>query len=194
MRRRVGVAEPCGAVDLETEAARRALAIFVAEITKAPRIAGAIEQLRVLECDFARLTGRDGKHARADQSLAGELDQGRIALLPDDCFIDGAGLRGVHRLAAQLLIPLPERIAREDGLAGQREVIHPFVECGAVVAEPLLHGNSRDASTDADLHGAAEPLDRSGGILRHGSNRVDPALGTEHRRESAKEGGHSQHT
>jgi len=41
----------------------------------------------------------------ADQPLPGELDQRWIAFLANDGLIDGAGLRRVHRFAAQLLVP-----------------------------------------------------------------------------------------
>src|SRR5882672_191958 len=139
VRRRVRLAESRRAVDLHPEAARCSLAIAIAEVAKPPGIAGAVEQLRVFEGDLARLTGRDREDASADQALPGELDQRRVALLAYDGLINGARLRGIHRLPAQLLIALPQRIAREHGLARQGEVVHPFVHYGAVIDEGMYH-------------------------------------------------------
>ncbi len=108
MGRRVGIAELRRAVDLQPEAAWRTLAVAIAEIAEVPRIARPVEQLRVFECDLACLTGADWKDPRADESLSCQLDQRRVPLLANDCFVDGTRLRGVHRLAAQLLVALPE--------------------------------------------------------------------------------------
>src|SRR5262249_16068429 len=108
MRRGIGVAYAWGAADLDSETARRALPILVAEVAESPGIARAVQQLRVLECDLASLTGRDRKDTRADQSLSRQLDQRGVAFLAHDRFVDGARLGGVHRLAAQLLVALPQ--------------------------------------------------------------------------------------
>src|SRR2546422_4052920 len=135
MRGRVGIAEARRTVDFQPEAARGGLTIAIAQIAEPPRVAGAVEELCVFQRDLTALARSDREHPRADQPLPGELDQRGIALLTDDGFIDGARLRRIHRFAAQLLIPLPEGVARENGLAGQREVIDALVQRGPVVAE-----------------------------------------------------------
>src|ERR1051325_2505246 len=114
MRGRVRVAETCRAVDFHGKAPRRRLAIALAEVAEAPGIPGAVEELRVLECDLASLPRGNREDTRANQAFTGELDQRGVTLLPHDRFVDRACLRGVHRFAAQLLIALPQRIARED--------------------------------------------------------------------------------
>src|SRR5580765_2404013 len=108
VRGRVRIAEACRAVDFQPEAARGGLPIAIAEITEPPGVAGAVENLCVFQRDLARLAGSDRKHPCADQPLAGELDQRRIAFLANDRLIDGPGLRRIHRFAAQLLVALPE--------------------------------------------------------------------------------------
>ena len=176
MRRGIRIAELGGAVDLQAEAAGRSLPIAIAEVAEAPRIARPIEQLRVFERDLSRLAGIDREDARANESLSRQLDQRRVTFLAYDCFVDGTRLRSVHGLAAQLLVTLPEGIAREDRFAGQRKVIHAFFQHRTVVAEPLLNADPRHPSRDADLPGAAQPLrcqdevlfrGRSAGALRH---------------------------
>ena len=195
MRRGIRIAELGGAVDLQPEAAGRSLPVAIAEVAEAPRIARPVEQLRVLECDLARLAGIDRKDAGANEPLSRQLDQRRVTFLAYDCFVDGTRLRGIHRLAAQLLVTLPEGIAREDRFAGQREVIHPFFQHRTVVAEPLLHADPRHPSRDADLHGAAQPLDSSVGIRRKWPDRIDPALRNERQRKcGGKKGSNSRDT
>src|SRR6185503_11193707 len=112
----VRVAEAGSAVQIHAEAARRILTAAVAQVAEAPGVPGAIHDLRVFERDLAGFAGVDREDARPNQALAGELDQRRVALLPHDRFVDRACLAGVHRLAAQLLVPLPQRVAGEDGL------------------------------------------------------------------------------
>src|SRR6185312_7892949 len=138
MRRRVRITEAGGTIDLHVETARRVLTTLVADVAEAPGVAGAVEQLRVLEGDLASLPGTNGEHTRANQSLARQLDQRRIALLTHDRLVDRPRLRGIHRLAAQLLVALPQRITREHRFAWTREVIHPLAHGGAVVPEPLF--------------------------------------------------------
>ena len=190
---RIRIAEPCRAIDFQTKTARGSLAIAVAQVAEPPRIAGPVEQLCVFQSDLAGLTRCDGKHPRANQSLAGELDQRGIAFLAHDRFVDSARLRRVHRLAAQLLIALPERVAGEHGLARKREVVHPLVERRAVVPEPFFDCHTGHPTADADLNGAAKALDSRVG-LGDRPDGVDPALSDERRRERAEEGGNSQHT
>ena len=105
---RVGIAELRRAVDLQPEATWRTLAVAIAEVTEAPGIARALEQLCVFECDLACLTRADWKDPRTNESLSCQLDQGRVPLLTNYALVDGTRLRGVHRLAAQLLVALPE--------------------------------------------------------------------------------------
>src|SRR5256714_12037344 len=121
MRRRVGISEARRAVDLHAETARCALPAAIADVPQPPRVAGAVHQLRVFERDLARLPRVDREDSRPDQSLPSELDQRRVPFLSDDRFVNRAGLCGIHRLAAQLLIALPEGIAREDRLPRQCE-------------------------------------------------------------------------
>ena len=121
--------------------------------------------------------------------MPGELDQCRVTLLPDNRFVDGAGLRGVHRFAAQLLIALPERIARKHRFARQREVVHPLVHDGTVVAEPFFDGDPRDAPGNADLHGAAEALDPPHDVGWNRPNGIDPPLSGEGGRKGAEDRG-----
>jgi hypothetical protein len=68
----------------------------------------AIEDLRVAHRDFARFPGVDGEDSGPDQSVAGKLDQGRVTFAAHDLLVNGACLARVHRLAAQLGIPLPQ--------------------------------------------------------------------------------------
>src|SRR5579864_9780748 len=119
MRGGVRIAEACRAVDRHAHAARRVLPIAIAEIPEPPGIAGAVEQLRVFQRDLTGLARCDWEDTRPNQSLALQLDQRGIAFLPHDRFVDRARLRGIHRLTAQLLITLPERVAREDRLTGK---------------------------------------------------------------------------
>jgi len=130
MRRRIRIAEARRAVDFQPEGARGVLTVAVAEVAEAPGIAGAIEELGVFQRDLARLAGRDGEDPRANQSLACELDQRGIAFLTDDRLVDGSRLRGIHCFAAQLLIALPQGVAREHSLAREREVVHALIEHG----------------------------------------------------------------
>src|SRR5690349_1880859 len=175
MRRRIRIAETRGAVDLQPEAARRALAIAVAEVAEAPGIAGAVEELGVFQRDLARLARRDGEDPGTNQSLASQLDERGIAFLAYNRLVDGSRLRRIHRFAAQLLITLPQGVAREHRLARKGEVVHAFIEDGPVVAEPLFDGHAGHTPADADLNGAAEPLDPRV-VLRNWSNRIDPTL------------------
>ena len=108
MRGRIRIAEARSTIDFETKTARGGLPITVPQVVEPPGIAGAVEQLRVLQGDLASLAGSDGEHARTDQPLAGELDQRGIAFLAYDGFINRARLRRIHRFAAQLLVALPE--------------------------------------------------------------------------------------
>ncbi len=179
MGRRVGIAEAGRAIDLKPEAAGGRLAIAVAEITEPPGIAGPVQELCVFECDLAGFARVDGEHPRADEPLPGELDQRGVTLLPDNRFVDGAGLCGVHRFAAQLLIALPERIARKHRFARQREVVHPLVHDRTVVAEPFFDGDPSDTPGDADLHGAAQALDTPHDVGRNRSNGIYPPLRVE---------------
>src|SRR5207249_12336941 len=163
-------------------AARGALAIAVAEVAETPCVTGAVEQLRVFEGDLARLPRRDRENAGADEALPGELDQRRIAFLAHDGFVNRARLCGVHRLPTQLLVALPQRVAREHGLARQREVVHPFVHHRAVIAEPFLDGDAIHAPGTADLHGDARTTDSPIGRPRNGSTGRDLPRGTRGRR------------
>src|SRR5439155_4088249 len=64
--RRVGIAETRGTVDLHPEAARRTPTIAIAEVAEPPRVPRALEYLRVLQGDLARLARGDGEHARTN--------------------------------------------------------------------------------------------------------------------------------
>src|SRR2546427_3315320 len=76
-------------------------------VAEAPGVAYAVEQLRVAQRDLAGLAWSDRKHARAEEPVAGELDQCRVALAADDVFVDRPRLRGIHGLAFQLAGTLP---------------------------------------------------------------------------------------
>src|SRR2546429_5863219 len=56
----------------------------------------SVEQLRVAQRDLAGLARSDRKHARAEEPVAGELDQCRVALAADDVYVDRPRLRGIH--------------------------------------------------------------------------------------------------
>ena len=75
-------------------------------ITELQGIAGPVHDLGVSQGDLARFTGIDGKHPRSDQPVTHQLDQGWVALLPHDLFVDRSGLVCVHRLATQFLVSL----------------------------------------------------------------------------------------
>ena len=104
-----------------------------------------------------------------------ELDERRIAFLAYDGLVDPAGLGGVHRLALQLAVSLPEREVTEHRLARKRIQIGPLAQPRTRIAEPFLDSHPGDSSGDRDLHGAADPLDASAGER---ADRLDPPLGT----------------
>ena len=102
---RIRIAERRAAVGREAEAARRRQR--TGRVAEPPRIPDAVEHLGVAERDLPGLAGGDREHARADQAVARQLDQRRIAAAPHDHLIDVARLAGVHHFALQLLIALP---------------------------------------------------------------------------------------
>src|SRR4051794_18984466 len=75
MRWGIGITEARGAVDFQAEAARGVLTIAIAQIPEAPRITGTVQQLRVLQRDFASFPRRDRENAGANQSLSRQLDE-----------------------------------------------------------------------------------------------------------------------
>src|SRR5713226_903961 len=174
MRRRIGLAEPRRTVHLQPEAAGGGAPRWAPYVAETPRIARAIEDLRVAQRDLARLPGIDGEDACAQQPVTRKLDERRIALLAHDRLVDPAGLRGVHRLALEFAVSLPEREVTKHGLARKRIEVGPFAQPGTRVAKPLLHGHSGDSSGDRHLHGAADPFDASAGEWADG---FDPPLG-----------------
>src|SRR2546422_361877 len=174
MRRRIGLAEARRAVHLQPEAAGGRAPRWAPDVAEAPRIARAIEDLRVAQRDLARFPGIDGEDARAQQPMTPKLDERRIAFLAYDRLVDPARLRGVHRLALELAVSLPEREVTEHGLARKRIEVGPFTQPGTRIAEPFLHGHPGDSSGDRYLHGAADPFDTSAGKWADG---FDPPLG-----------------
>ena len=175
MRRRIGVAEPRRTLRLQPEAAGCRAPRWTPDVAEAPGVARPIEDLRIAQRDLPRLPGIDGEDARAQQPMTCQLDERRIAFLAYDGLVDAAGLRGVHRLALQLAVSLPEREVTEHRLARKRIEIGSLTQPGARIAEPFLHGYTSDSSGDRDLHGAADPLDASAGERADG---LDPPLGT----------------
>jgi len=172
VRWRVGIAHAAGAVHLEAEAAgggRRA-----GRVAEAQGVADPLEHLRVAQRDLARLPRGDGKDAGPQQAVAGQLDEGRVALAPHDLLVDRPRLRRVHRFPLELAISLPQRKVAEHRLAGERIEVTPLVHQGPRVPEPFFHGDARDATGHRDLHGAADFFDRA---ARQRPHRLDPALG-----------------
>src|SRR2546429_8444914 len=98
-----------------------------------------------------------------------------------DFLVDRARLDGVHRLALELAIALPEGEIAEHRLPRQRIEIVALVEQGARVPEPLFHRDTRDPSNHRDLDGAAHLLDPAargrGGGEGGRPDRLGPALG-----------------
>src|SRR5207245_4422004 len=95
MRGRVRIAYAGSAVHLEAEAARGGRR--AGRVAESQRVADPIEHLRVAQRDLTRLARGDGKDAGPQQAVACQLDQGRVALAPDDLLVDRPRLRGVHR-------------------------------------------------------------------------------------------------
>src|SRR2546429_433828 len=109
VRRGVGVAEPGSAIELDTEARRGGCTRpRSGRVSQPPRVAYAVEHLRVAERDLPGFPGSDRKHPRAQDSVTRELDQGRVALPAHDLLVDGPRLGGVHRLAPELPVGPPE--------------------------------------------------------------------------------------
>ena len=177
VRRRIRIAEGGAAVGGEAEAPRGR--DRTVRIPKPPRVPDAVEHLGIPQRDLARLARRDGEHPGAHQAMAGQLDQRRIPASPHDHLVDVARLTGVHHLAPQLLIALPQRVVGEHGLAGERIEVRGFVEQRPGVPEPLLDGHACHAACDGHLHGGANLLDPADGDRANGNDRLDPPLGGE---------------
>ena len=171
VRRRVRVAEARRAIQLEPEAAGgRASPGGVAE---APGVSHPLEDLRVAQGDLAGLARVDRKDAGAEQAVPGKLDQRRVPLAAHDLLINRACLGGVHWLALELTVALPQREVAENGFAGERVQVAPFVHHRPGVAEPFLHRHPGDPPGDGDLDGAAYFFDRSARLRTDG---LHPAL------------------
>src|SRR5260370_10434544 len=148
-----------GAVHLHPDARRRGrTGPGTGAVPEPPRVAHTIEHLGVTQRDLARLARADGEHACAQQPVSRELDQGGIALAAHDFLVDRARLYGVHRLALELAIALPEGEVAEHRLPRQRIEIVALVEQGARVPEALLHGDAPHPSDPRDLHPPAHLL------------------------------------
>src|SRR5438034_9060585 len=172
MRGRVRIAYAGSAVHLEAEAARGGRR--AGRVAEAQRVADPIEHLRVAQRDLARLAWGDGKDPGPQQAVAGQLDQGRVALAPHDLLVDRPRLRGVHRLPLELAISLPQREVAEHRLAGQRIEVTPLVHQEPRVPKPYFDGDERDTCGNRDLHAEAGLVDRA---ARERPHRLDPALG-----------------
>ena len=172
-RHRLGAPPPLGAA-LDRHPAAAAPACGIAELQ---RVTCALQHLRIAQRDLAGLPGVDGEDASAQQSVSGQLDEGRVALAADDLLVDGARLRRVHRLAAELLVSLEQREVAEHRLAGERIEVVTLSEAAAFVAEPLLDLHQGHSSRDPDGDGGSH-LNNCEALrpIRYG---LDPALSLE---------------
>src|SRR5207244_7810651 len=176
---RVGIAESAGAVDGDPEAPRRRAARAGAgDVPEPPGVAHPVEHRGVPQRDLSRLARRDREDPRAHEAVAGELDQRGIALATHDLLVNRTGLSGVHRLALELAVALPQREIAERGFSRQRIEVARLVQQHAVVAEPFLHADARHAARDRDLDRAADLDDAAAGHGRwwQRSTGLDPPL------------------
>src|SRR2546428_3022102 len=102
--------------------------------------------------------------------MAADLDEPGVALLPAVVLVDGPRLRGVHRLAFELAVALPQGEVAEHGLAGERVEVARLVEQRSAVPEPFLDRDTGHPPRDRDLNGASHLLDRA---PRHGTDWLD---------------------